>query len=313
MFNLREICNKINISGKLLINEPMSDHTTFKTGGPADILAYPINIKDIQTLYRVASEENIPVYTMGGGANILVADSGIRGIVINTSHLNSFSIKQDSFKAYSGLSMSIAAWETGTAGLAGLHYFYAMPGTLGGAIWMNARCYGKSISETLEKVTLLSPEGEISELKTEKKDFGYKVSPFQQMNSIIVEASFTLERGVSRLLSKEMREYEADRNLKGHFKAPSAGSVFKNNRSFGKPSGKIVDEVGLKGAKYGGAVVSPEHGNIIFNAGGASSSDIRQLIANVKKEVFRKTGFLLEEEILYAGAWEKGEDYGLER
>ncbi len=303
MSNLREIAKKINISGEVRISEKMDRHTTYKTGGPADLFTQPQDLRDLKILFRVAEEERLPVFIMGGGANILVADRGIRGLVISTSKMKRFTLQRNSFTAYSGISMSTASWETGASGLSGIETFYAMPGTLGGAIWMNARCYGRSICESLVGVTLLKPDGGLNKETIRKQDFTYKKSPFQNENSLIVEAEFILEYDDSRDLCRKMKEYEVDRITKGHFRSPSAGSVFKNNRDFGKPSGQIVDEAGLRGLSVGGASVSPDHGNIIFNTGDASSLDIKTLICRIKKEVEKKTGFLLEEEILYTGEW----------
>ena len=313
MSNLREFANKINIRGKLLFNEPMTGYTTFRTGGPADILAFPCDIDDILILLDAVRGSGIPLTLLGGGANILVADEGIPGLVMSTSELNRFSLRGEVFKAYTGLTVSTAAWETGAAGLAGLETFFAMPGTLGGALWMNARCYGRSISDSLQRVTLLTREGQLLKMEAKSNDFGYKHSPFQNMESIILKAVFNLNRGNSRSLKEEMEHFREDRRSKGHFDAPSAGSVFKNNRSFGKPTGQIVDEAGLKGKRVGNAQISPNHGNIIFNTGGATSQDIRRLIDLVKKEVQLKFGFQLEEEVVYAGAWEKEIKNGLER
>jgi len=308
VIKLRDIGKKININGPLLPDEPLSLHTSFRTGGPADLLALPRSLSDLRTLLDFSREESIPWMVLGGGANVLAADRGVRGLVIGTELLKSFSLRGEIFRADAGLDMSVAAWETGAAGLAGLHSFYAMPGTLGGAVWMNARCYDRSVSEVLTEVTLLDPLGNLSVRPADPAEFDYKLSPFQKDPSVILQAEFRLHREDSRLLRRQMEEYREDRYRKGHFAAPSAGSVFKNNRAFGAPSGKIIDQAGLKGTALGGALVSPDHGNIIFNAGGASSADIRNLIDLVRQKVLETRGLLLEEEVRYIGDWQKGGD-----
>ena len=175
---------------------------------------------------------------------------------------------------------------------------------------MNARCYGFSLSDVLEEVVFLAPDT----LRRERRsggdflaEFDYKKSPFQPGGSIegavITEAVFRLRPGNKEELWKKMREIEADRREKGHFMAPNAGSVFKNNYSFGQPAGKILDGLGLRGFALGGAQVSPLHGNIILNTGGATSADIRHLIELIQKRVLGELGHWLEPEILYAGDW----------
>ena len=169
---------------------------------------------------------------------------------------------------------------------------------------MNARCYDHSLCESLESVTYLNTDGNIETSKIRQEDFGYKISPFQKRKGVIVEAYFSLkeEAPVEELLEK-MKNYKADRENKGHYRFPSAGSVFKNNRDFGKPSGKIIDEASLKGMRIGCAQVSPDHGNIIYNTGGATSTEIKNLIDLVKQKVQNETGFNLEEEVIYMGEW----------
>jgi UDP-N-acetylmuramate dehydrogenase len=288
----------------------MAPHTTFKVGGPADLYIRPVSEQELLQTLTVLREGGIPWFVLGGGANILVADEGIRGAVIATEGLNTLRREGDLVSIGSGMEMSLAAWLTGSEGLGGLHGFYAMPGTVGGAMWMNARCYGCSLSDTLRRARLLSPEGLIRTAVFTPADFDYKQSPFQKGRDIILEGSFLLTPGDRETFNEEMRRCEEDRRNKGHFMAPSAGSAFKNNRSFGKPSGQIIDEAGLKGLVHGGARVSPSHGNIVQNHQGATAREIRELLEMVEERVYSLTGFKLEREVLYVGDWPEGGNNG---
>ena len=180
-----------------------------------------------------------------------------------------------------------------------------MPGSTGGAVWMNARCYGGEIAAVLTEVAYVARDGTPGRYTPDPRDFGYKISPFQDGGRIITEVSFSVavQPGSAPALWKQMREIEADRRSKGHFDAPCAGSIFKNDRRFGEPSGKIIDRVGLRGLRRGGAQVSPGHGNIIINTGTASAQDIRDLVTEVQDQVYRATGHLLDPEVLFLGDW----------
>ncbi len=310
MLNLREFAKRINITGLVKQDEPMALHTTFKVGGPADLYIRPATEEELIRSLKALQEEGIPRFVLGGGANILVADEGIRGAVIATDGLNTLRREGETVFIGAGMEMSLAAWLTGSEGLGGIHGFYAMPGTVGGAMWMNARCYGCSISDTLKSARLLSPRGDVRTENFGPEDFDYKKSPFQTGRDIILEGVFRLTPGDRHVMKEEMRGFDADRRNKGHFSAPSAGSAFKNNRAFGKPSGQIIDEAGLKGLVHGGARISPDHGNIVQNFQGATAREMRELLEMVEQRVFQLTGFKLEREVLYTGDWPEGGDYG---
>ena len=179
-----------------------------------------------------------------------------------------------------------------------------MPGSIGGAVWMNARCYGREIADVLFETTIIDGvQPEPARLPALKTEFGYKNSPFQGKNVIILCAAFHLIPGDKQAIHEQMDTHRSDRESKGHYRFPSAGSVFKNNPDFGKPSGQIIDELGLCGLNKGGAQVAPWHGNIIINTGGASAADIRSLVNEVAARVKTAAGFTLEPEILFIGSW----------
>lgn len=304
---VREFLKKINISGRILTDEPMSRHTTFRTGGPADIYAEPADAGETALLLGEARRLDIPVFILGGGANILIADRGIRGLVVGTAGLRKIRIEGNILTAGAGLPVSDAAEYAADAGLGGLDFIYAMPGSTGGALWMNARCYDASVSDVLESVRFLDEDLRVRESHARDAgfiaEFAYKKSPFQGRNRVILDASFRLRPEPRDELRKKMDAIRADRAAKGHFLAPCAGSVFKNNRDFGAPSGVIIDRLGFRGMTIGGAQVSPLHANIIVNSGGASAADIRSLIETIRDRVEAEFGFLLEPEILFAGDW----------
>lgn len=281
----------------------MAGHTTFRVGGPADLFARPASARDVATLLRWAAEAAVPWFTLGGGSNILVADRGVRGLVIDTTALGGCTVEGERVTAGAGAPISEVAACAAEAGLEGLDFIYAMPGSTGGAVWMNARCYGGEIVDALERVELVEPDGSRGSYEPRSEDFGYKRSPFMNRPAIMTSVSFRLRPGKPESLWQSMREHEADRRAKGHFAAPCAGSVFKNNRAFGNPSGVIIDSLGLRGFAIGGAKVSDLHANIIVNTGSATAAEIRAVIEYVQAQVKDRLGHELEREVLYVGDW----------
>jgi len=301
--NLRELSKKINIKGTLLYDEPMSLHTSFKIGGPADLFFKPLDIEDLRIIFSFCLSEKLPFFILGSGANILVSDRGIRGAVIDMSNIKSISIKGTFLSASAGLPISTAAALAGENNLSGMEFIYSMPGSVGGSLWMNARCYGKSISEILVSAELLTDKLELVTFKAKSGGFGYKLSPFQKMDAIIINAVFRLKKGKSTEITSRMEQIEEDRRKKGHFLFPSAGSVFKNNRSFGMPTGEIIEKAGLRSYSQGGAKISDYHANIIINNGNAKAAEVLKLIELIEERVFNRFGFKLEREIILAGEW----------
>jgi UDP-N-acetylmuramate dehydrogenase len=302
-----ETCLRENPCGvEVFYNEPMAKHCTFKTGGPADCLIRPFGdgFPDfVSALLGGARAEGVRVFILGGGANILVADEGIRGIVLDTGGwAGEEDGREGELRLRAGTSMDDAAAIAEGKALGGLEFLAGMPGSIGGAVWMNARCYGHEIADVLTETEIidfsLSPP-EILRLPADKNEFGYKRSPFQGRDAFILSAAFRLPPGDPGQIRERMGANRRDREEKGHYRFPSAGSVFKNNPEFGKPAGKIIDELGLRGLQKGGAQVAPWHGNFIINTGGATAKDIRALTEEVAARVKNATGFTLEPEILF--------------
>ena len=300
----------------ILRDEPMSAHTTFKVGGPADFYIRPKDCcfpRFCSFLLSLARAEKIPVFILGGGANIVVSDRGVRGIVLDTGGWNGGSVTEDGLVFKSGTSIDEAAEFAASRALCGLEFLAGMPGSIGGAVWMNARCYGSEIADVLSWTEIIDNEqmtdnGEpvIKRIATgqgEGNGFGYKRSPFQGKDALILCACFKLKPGDENEIRSQMEKNRRDRQEKGHYRFPCAGSAFKNNHAFGKPTGQIIDELGLRGFQIGGAQVAPFHGNIVINAGNATAKDIRALMDEVAEKVKAATGFVLEPEILFAGDW----------
>ncbi|MEW5815974.1 MAG: UDP-N-acetylmuramate dehydrogenase [Spirochaetota bacterium] len=308
MDNVREIIKKININAEFRFNEPMWKHTSFQIGGPAEIFCIPRNRNDLLQILHMSKELSLPVFPLGEGANILVSDKGIRGIVLDMSLLNSIGFEDTLLKAGAGLAISTAAALSAFRGLSGIDNFYSMPGSVGGAIWMNARCYDVSVSDSLEYVDVITLEPSEMDLLPRrvypaKNEFAYKRSPFQSFGCLIIEGGFRLTREPAAIITERIRGYRYDRESKGHFSAPCAGSVFKNNRDFGAPTGKILDDLGFRGFVLGRAKVSDLHANIIVNTGSASAREILSLIEFIEEKVAQELGYKLEREILMVGEW----------
>jgi UDP-N-acetylmuramate dehydrogenase len=309
--SLVEACLKENPCGvEVLYNESMAEHCTFKTGGPADCFIKPVGDgfpAFTVSLLGAASAKGINVFILGGGANILAADLGVRGIVLDTGGwAGEEGQENNTLRLRSGTSLDDAAMIAAKKGLCGLEFLAGMPGSIGGAVWMNARCYGHETADVLVETEIIdysvSPP-KIQRRPVNRSEFSYKRSPFQGRGEFILSASFQLSPGNMEEILARMNANRRDREEKGHYRFPSAGSVFKNNPAFGKPTGKIIDELGLRGLSIGGAKIADWHGNFIINTGAANSGDIRALTEEAAARVRQATGFILEPEILFIGDW----------
>ena len=293
----------IKIEGRREENVTLAEHTSFRIGGPADLFVVPRTPQEVSRIIALCAEESVPVTVLGGGTNILVSDKGVRGVVMDLSLLGGLQAEGTLVTAHGGTAVSALAEFALARGLAGMEFAYALPGSVGGAVWMNARCYEREISDVLEFVDYLDTDAGQKRIPMRRDQWEYKVSPFQGMRGVILQAGFRLAPGSQRQIDDLMQEHKRDRERKGHFLFPCAGSVFKNNRAFGAPTGVIVDSLGLKGRRIGGAQVAPFHGNIIINTGGATARDVLSLIELVEDEVRRRSGFQLEREVLLVGEW----------
>ena len=289
-----------NYNGIFLQNESLKDKTTFKIGGDASFFAKPEDSKSLIALLSWAKENDLPLFILGGGSNLVVSDDGIDKLVISTEAFDFCDLQDDLLTCGSGCTFEKITEFFIKNEISGLENFAGLPGTTGGATFMNARCYEVSISDVISSVKYI----DLSDF-TEKtysvdlSEWDYKKSPFQSGDKIITQVNFNVKKGNTKEIEEKSLSFIKDRENKGHFKFPSAGSVFKNNRNFGKPSGKIIDEVGLRGFSVGQAQVAPWHGNFIINNGNATASDVRNLVEIIQEKVLKETGFMLECEIIF--------------
>lgn len=294
----------IKIDGVLRLDEPLADHTSFRIGGPADLYAAPASVSELEKILEACARAALPCFILGGGTNLLVSDRGIRGVVVDLTSLAGIEADGTLLTALGGAEVSALSEGALSRGLTGLEFAYSLPGTVGGAVWMNARCFEREVSDVLEFVDYLGPDLVPQRRAMDPSEWRYKMSPFQRMHGVILRAGFRLSPGDPRRIEAQMKGHRADRESKGHFLYPCAGSVFKNDRAFGAPTGQLVDSLGLKGRSIGGAQIAPYHGNIVINTGGATARDVRALIELMETEVLRKLGHHLEREIILAGEWE---------
>lgn len=309
MLTLREIGenfkNSKDFSGNVTFDEPVASKTTFKIGGNASLFISPFSTESLIFALKTLIQNNQKYFILGGGSNIVFSSKGYEGCVISTQFLNKISCNKNIVTCQSGTSISAFVNYCTKNSLSGAEEFAGLPGSVGGAVFMNARCFEKSFSDIFidsRHVDLSSFK--IQSYKKENSHWEYKKSPYQKNciheNSIITECSFLLNKVENSAEIKEKCEkFIFERKQKGHFKFPSAGSVFKNNHEFGKPSGKIIDEAGLKGKKIGNAQVADFHGNFIVNLGNATSDDVFFLVQEIQGTVKNKFNFDLETEIIF--------------
>lgn len=281
---------------EVLGNQPMADFTTFKIGGPAKELYFPKNKDEIIALVRHFNKMNQEYIVLGNGSNLLVSDDGIDIPIIKIDKgLSSYVINQNLIKAESGMLLSELASIAARNGLSGLEFASGIPGSLGGAIFMNAGAYGGEMSNVITEVEIIDRDGKIRRLKNGDMEFGYRSSFVKKHGGIIISAEFELkEDGVDKIKAR-VSELAEKRNAKQPLNLPSAGSIFK--RPEGHYAGMLIENSGLKGYTIGGAQVSEKHCGFIVNIGGATASDVNNLIEHIKKTVLEKYNVILETEI----------------
>ena len=296
------------IKGTVLQDELLASHTSIQIGGPADVLIYPEDTRDIQTILK--NREKTPLYILGEGTNLLASDRGIRGIVISLKECFKeikrplFFKKEDGkrravIKAGAGAKMSYLAKHAARFSLTGIERLVGIPGSLGGAIIMNAGAEGTEIGPFLRSVTRMTRNGEIETLKREDLSFQYRKTIFPDEPGIIIEAEIELEEGDRSEIMTTMDSHLSRRAQTQPLTIPNSGSIFKNPE--GDAAGRIIESIGLKGYSIGKAGVSIRHANFIVNKGGATAKDVTQLIKHIQKEVKEKTNIDLQTEIVIIG------------
>lgn len=285
----------------VFINEAMSRHTTFKIGGAADILIEPDGVDCLLAVLKVLKENNIPFFVIGNGSNLLVADRGIRGAVIKISNsMSAADVDGEYIEAECGIKLSRLSGIAQNASLTGLEFASGIPGTLGGALFMNAGAYGGEMKDVVKSVTYIDiKSGEVKTISGDECEFSYRHSVFSKIDAIIISARLKLTSGDAAEIRKAMNELAIRRNEKQPIDKPSAGSTFK--RPEGHFAGTMIQDCGLKGYKIGGAEVSRKHAGFIINAGGATATDVKDLISYVQETVEDKFSVRLEPEVRFVG------------
>ena len=291
--DLLEKLKSITSEENIYVNEPMSNHTTFKTGGTADYLVIPKKLSELEELLKLDCKKVI----IGNGSNLLVKDGGIRGLVIKTTGLNNYKVDNEYIIAEAGILLSKLANIARDNSLTGIEFACGIPGTLGGAVMMNASAYGGEIANVVIETKYADINGNIYEITDH--EFGYRKSFFTDKDYFILESKLKLEHGNKEEINQKMQELMKSRNEKQPMNKPSAGSTFK--RPLNNFAGKLIEDAGLKGYKIGGAQVSSVHAGFIVNDGNATSKDILDLIKYVQNKVKNEFGVDLEPEIRIIG------------
>ena len=281
-------------------DEPMSRHTTFRIGGSADYFVKPGNADEVAAVIAVCREYNIPYFILGNGSNLLVSDDGYRGMIINImDNMDSVTVDGRIITAQAGAMLVRVSVMARDNALTGLEFASGIPGTIGGAVYMNAGAYGGEMKNVVKTVRAIDEYGRIYELDSEKMDFSYRHSIVEERKLIVLEVTLELEHGSREAIDDRMKELAEARRSKQPLEYPSAGSTFK--RPEGYFAGKLIMDAGLRGYSVGGAQVAEKHCGFVINKGGATASDVVELIRDVQHDVDGKFGVTLEPEVKMLG------------
>lgn len=287
--------------GKILLNEPLKNHTTMKIGGPADLFVEPKDIESIINAIKIIHEEGIPITPIGRGSNLLVLDKGIRGVVLKLGEgLNHLEINGTEVRVGSGFSLVSLATTISKKGLSGFEFAGGIPGSVGGAVYMNAGAHGSDISKILEKAFIVFRDGSCEWLSNAEMKYSYRTSVLQKERpGIVVESVFQLKEGDKATIVNEMQKNKEYRRETQPYNYPCAGSIFRN--PLPNYAGNLVEKAGLKGYKIGGAKISELHGNFIVNTGSATADDVLALIKHIQNVILEKFGVEMKTEVEIIG------------
>lgn len=303
---LNQFCSVLG-SDNVMVDEPMSKHTTFRVGGAADFYLNPHSIEELKKVLCICEAENIPYFIIGNGSNLLVSDEGYRGAVIQIyRNMSDIAVEGETkIRAKAGAILSAIAKTALNNSLTGMEFASGIPGTIGGAVVMNAGAYGGEMKDILEEVTVLTKTGEVKVIPASELELGYRTSIVMKEGYIVLEAVLNLEKGDAQCIQDRMNELKDQRVSKQPLEFPSAGSTFK--RPEGYFAGKLIMDAGLAGYQVGGAQVSAKHCGFVINAGGATAGDVYRLIRQVQKIVYEKFRVELETEVKMLGVFKDGE------
>ena len=295
-----EKLSKIVEKEQILIEEPMKKHTTFRIGGPAEYLILPQTAEEIADVVKLCRQEEIPWYIVGNGSNLLVADEGVRGVVIQLlRNFNQIQVEGCQIRMQAGAQNAAVAKRALDASLTGFEFAAGIPGTIGGAVVMNAGAYGGEMKDILKEVTVLDQNGMIRTIPAEELELGYRTSIIARKGYVVLEAVIVLKTGDPKEIKAAMDELKEKRVTKQPLEYPSAGSTFK--RPEGYFAGKLIMDAGLRGFSVGGAQISEKHCGFVINKGNATAKDVTELMDETKKIVMEKFGVALEPEVKRLG------------
>ena len=301
--NLEQLIDNLNISKeKIKYNEPMAKHTSFKIGGPAQCFINAESVEEIKQICKVASKNDINLTIIGNGSNLLVTDNGINGIVVKVNIKKfelEFSNDNVSLIVGAGNKLGEIAQKLLRNEITGFEFAAGIPGTIGGAVRMNAGAYGKEMKDIVETVKYMDYDGNIYEKSNKDLEFEYRKSMFAKNKFIILEAKLKLQKGNAQYIKDKMLEFEQSRKQKQPLEFPSAGSTFKRGTDF--ITAKLIDDAGLKGYRVGGAMVSTKHAGFVVNENNATAQDVLNLVKHIKQEVYKKFNKKIELEIQVIG------------
>lgn len=294
-----KFCNCLG-SDNVKQQEPMSRHTTFRIGGPADFYLCPHSTNEVQEIVEICKEEKLPYFVLGNGSNLLVSDKGYRGVVIQLwKNFSDITVKDCCIQAKAGALLSKVAAEALEAGLTGMEFASGIPGTIGGAAFMNAGAYGGEMKDIIKSVKVLDTQGEARVLPKEELKMGYRTSIVKEKGYTVLSVELELTRGNQEEIRNTMEDLKERRTSKQPLEMPSAGSTFK--RPEGYFAGKLIMDSGLRGFSVGGAQVSEKHCGFVVNKGGATAMDVLNLIREVQRRVKEQFGVDLETEVRFLG------------
>ena len=285
---------------RVLCEEPMGAHSTFRVGGPADYFVMPKSIGELQNILELCKQAHMPYYVIGNGSNLLVSDKGYRGVIIQIyKQMNGIEVADEMIFAQAGALLSKVGSKALEAELTGFEFAAGIPGTVGGAVVMNAGAYGGEMKDIILQATVLTSDGEVKVLTKDELELGYRTSVIAKKNYIVLEAQFGLAKGERKVIRERMDELKLQRTTKQPLEYPSAGSTFK--RPEGYFAGKLIQDAGLRGFQIGGAQVSEKHCGFVINKGNATADDIVKLMKQVSDKIMEEFGVLLEPEVKFLG------------
>lgn len=281
----------------LRLQEPMAKHTSFRIGGPAEVMAFPKNREELARILKVSALLDCKPAILGAGTNVLAPDEGLKGLVICLKDCMEGMERtgETTIRAAAGVTMTRAAVYAANLGLSGMEFAHGIPGTVGGGVYMNAGAYGGEIRDICKRVDVMDIRGNIRTLSGEEMDFSYRHSILEDSGEIVLSADFALVPGESSAIKARMQELSDKRRGSQPLQYPSAGSAFK--RPVGGYAAALIDQAGLKGFRVGSAEVSSKHAGFIVNVGGATAADVKSLLAQVSDKVYEASGIRLEPEV----------------